>query len=156
MSFLNVVTKQEWAELPQSKKYADGSIKTGGTTLADWQGDGWRNYLGRETPAPDMHVLSWKIQDDGTDARYLIDQQITEEEWQQQQAEEAARQEAERQAAKPLKLKTCENNFLIWCDTLTGGTSHTKLGFDEIKAIIATLQPEQQVMLAAQLQAVNS
>lgn len=53
--------------------------------------------------------------------------------------------EAARQLAKPLVLKTAENNFLAMCDALTGGTSHTKLGFADLNAIISAI-PDPGVM----------
>ena len=46
-----------------------------------------------------------------------------------------AQQEIDRQAAKPLVLRRVENNFLTFCDLLTGTTTHTKLGFDVLEAV---------------------
>jgi hypothetical protein len=48
-------------------------------------------------------------------------------------AAEAA--EKARQEAKALVLKTVENNFLLICDSVTGTTTHTKLGFAELQQI---------------------
>jgi len=61
---------------------------------------------------------------------------------------EEAQKEAERQARKPLVLKTVENKFLAMCDQLTGTTTHTKLGFDQINAIIEAI-PDESTKLQA-------
>ena len=43
--------------------------------------------------------------------------------------------ETARQIGKSLILKTVENNFLLICDAMTGTTTHTKLGFTDLRQI---------------------
>ena len=59
-------------------------------------------------------------------------------------------------AAKSAALKNAENNFLSLCDLLTSSTSHTKLGFTELYAIIELLPQEQQVVIGVKLLAVDA
>jgi hypothetical protein len=81
--------------------------------------------------------------------------------WVEMTAEEKAAvdaaEESERQMAKPLKLKIVENKFLYMCDQLTGSTSHAKLGFDELQAILDQItDPNVKVMAALNLLAIDS
>ena len=60
------------------------------------------------------------------------------------------------QTGKPLALKQAENRFLALCDTLTGSTTHAKLGFALLEQIIGTLPQEQQVMVGLRLLAIDA
>lgn len=73
--------------------------------------------------------------------------------------EEAARKAAEQamQDGKPLALKAAENRFLTMCDQLTGTTSHTKLGFAVLQAIIEQIaDPSTKMAAALQLLAIDA
>jgi hypothetical protein len=64
--------------------------------------------------------------------------------------------ERQRQLNKPIDQKIAENDFLSICDTLTGSTTHAKLGFDQLRAIVNTLPNDQQVYWFVRLQANDS
>jgi hypothetical protein len=49
-------------------------------------------------------------------------------------------EEAATQAAKSPELKRVENEFLLFCDQITGTTTHTKLGFPELKMILGQIK----------------
>ena len=81
--------------------------------------------------------------------------------WVEMTAEEKAAvdaaEETARQMAKPLKLKIAENKFLAMCDQLTGTTSHTKLGFDELQLVLDQItDPNIKVMAALNLLAIDA
>lgn len=52
-------------------------------------------------------------------------------------------QEVARQLAKDDDLKRAENAFLVFCDSVTGGTSHTKLSIPQLNDIGAQLTDQQ-------------
>lgn len=65
--------------------------------------------------------------------------------------------EAARQAAKSIELKTAENNFLNICDGLSGGTNHVRLGFAELEVYINAIQQwDARTDTTVKLLAVNS
>lgn len=84
----------------------------------------------------------------------------TAEEKAQADLDEAARkaqEEAQRQLGKPLRLKIVENTFLSICDTLTGQTSHVKLGFDTLNTIISGItDPNTKVLVSLQLLSIDA
>jgi len=72
-------------------------------------------------------------------------------------ADQAAIAEAERQAAKPAKLKSAENKFFDLCNAIFG--NYEKRGFDELNTAIETLtttDPSTATALAIRLLAVDA
>ena len=62
-----------------------------------------------------------------------------------------------KQHLKQLSLKTVENNFLAVCDILTQSSSHAKLGFAQLNAILdAWPDPTQKIDLSLKLLAIDA
>ena len=67
--------------------------------------------------------------------------------------------ENRRQLNKPLVLKIVENKFLMFCDLLTQGTNHTKLGFDQLGNILEVMlnsDPNRSIVLSVKLLAIDA
>jgi hypothetical protein len=115
-----------------------------------------------ETPFPEGAVWPVTLDMDGTQM-LIADGVLREKTAEEKAAFDAAKAvyesqaEIQRQLAKPLKLKAVENRFLALCDQLTGGTEHTKLGFDVLEAIVGQIADQNtKVMVAIELLAIDA
>ena len=122
-------------------------------TMEQYNAAGYREQVSIDNPIEGFRVVKYAVQEiDSTTCKLIVAEQVNIAE--EQAAQEAARIAAEqaRQDAKSLTLKTVENTFLLMCDQLTGVTTHTKLGFDQINAVISGLTDQNQaVMLSLKL-----
>lgn len=128
-----------------------------GATLAECESIGWRRLAETVQPPAGMTATAWGVEEiDGHTCKVVCTSWVdpVEEERKRKEAEEEA--ERQRQLNKSLDQKIAENGFLSICDTLTQSTSHAKLSFDQLRAIINTLPNEQQVYFFMQLQANDS
>jgi hypothetical protein len=105
-------------------------------------------------PALKAVASEYLIIDDG-----VLREKTTEEKTAYDVAQAAATLAAHeaRQEAKPLALKTAENNFLLICDALTGSTSHAKLTFAQLaQAGESITDTTQRVSLTLQLLSIDA
>jgi len=125
-------------------------------------GDRVRMYLSNLGYSNTVNGVDFKLRNDGDDRGTYI------ETWGYSNAiptlaqcpsalDAAIWAEADRQARKPLALRSLENNFLQLCDALTSGHSHARLGFDELEIVVVQiLDVNRRVQLSLQLLALDA
>jgi hypothetical protein len=98
-----------------------------------------------ETPFPEGSA--WPVSLDLPGDEMMIENGILREKTLEEkeafvQAENAdqVRRQAEAQAAKSLAVKLAENEFLTFCDTLSGGSSHSPLTRDQLQDLILAIE----------------
>jgi len=124
-----------WRTLPAKYKVNDGGT--------------WR-----EMTTEEKRIIDLPDEDKTIDPTSVIGwRELTVEE----KAERDAEKERVRQAAKSLALKTVENNFLLFCEILTG--SKDKLGFAQLEAILNAMlvtDPNNAIVLSVRLLAIDA
>ena len=158
MSYLNINTGISSIQdrLPNKIFAPDKTITD--PTLDQCNEYGWREIVSIDQPEEGYRVgeYGFEILSNSNCKLTIISQiNIAEEEAEK----EAQRIEAERlrQLNKPLALKKVENNFLLFCEMLTG--SRNKLGFEEITTILNNMlvsDPNTAIVLSLKMLGINS
>ena len=127
-------------------------------TLEQLNSAGYREIISVDQPEEGYRVGEYGFEElSGSTCKLTIISQINIAE--EEAEKEAQRIEAERlrQLNKPLALKKVENNFLLFCEMLTG--SRNKLGFEEITTILNNMlvsDPNTAIVLSLKMLGINS
>lgn len=159
MSYLNInIGVSSIIEVLPNKLFLEHSTVFD-PTIEQLNEAGYREIVSVDQPEPGFRVREYgfEVLSNSTCKLIIIPPQINIAE--EEAEKEAQRIEAERlrQLNKPLALKKVENNFLLFCELLTG--SKDKLGFEAITTILNNMlltDPNTAIVLSIKMLGINS
>ena len=136
-AFANILTQVETDECPSV---------VGATLNPTWEQlkeAGYRRLTLEDTVPEGFRAAAWRYDDvDGETCRKTLVSSVNVADEAAAAEAAAAAAEIARQLAKPMALKGAENVFLGLCDQLEGRTTHEKLGFDELDAMVSGMSDQ--------------